>query len=92
MQIYPCQDQNATVGFGDIQAGVAKSKILKIININPMKIVLHSITKNLLDDMSITLSRITDKEGNTVAPTWVDLPASKTGENVEIISNKRSKR
>jgi len=71
---------------------VARSKLLRITNINPKAVVLHSLAKNQLDDLGVELAKMVDERGALATPKWVDEETGLGAEGIELMSSKRSKR
>ena len=65
------------IDFGKVAAGVGKDITLVIQNLNPIPIGFERIKKRSIDDLKVTLEKVTDKFGNTVQPVWDGVPGVK---------------
>ena len=74
--------------FGDIQVGVEKSRVLRIVNINALPINLEQFLKLSLDNLKIDLVKMTDVKGNQI----INHDQRDLSPTFEIMSTQRTKK
>lgn len=65
------------IDFGKVATGVSKDITLVIYNMNPIPVVFEKMKKRSIDDLRVSLTKVTDKMGNIVEPIWKNKPADK---------------
>lgn len=65
------------IDFGKVATGVGKDITLVVQNLNPIPVGFEKIKKRSIDDLKVTLEKVTDKFGNVVEPVWDRNPGNR---------------